>query len=115
MTTDHDAVVDEMLVSIGKQADRANKAEAALAERDERIAELTEIALARADALAERDRRIAELERALRAISDEAREGYYDGPGLQRFVEIRGLAEDALAPVGGASDDMAAHNEGNKS
>lgn len=56
---------------------------------------------------AERDalqRRIAELERALRAISDEAREGYYDGPGLQRFVEIRGLAEDALAPVGGASD-----------
>jgi hypothetical protein len=39
--------------------------------------------------------------KALRAVSDEARSGYYDGPGLERFVEIRGLAEEALAQIEG--------------
>ena len=40
------------------------------------------------------------MREALIAVSDEARSGYYDGPGLQRFVEIRGLAEDAIELVG---------------
>lgn len=37
---------------------------------------------------------------ALRSVSDEARSGYYDGPGLARFTEIRGRAEDAIAAIG---------------
>lgn len=39
-------------------------------------------------------------EKALRNVSAQARSGYYDGPGLERFVEIRGLAEEALAAIG---------------
>jgi hypothetical protein len=52
---------------------------------------------ARAEAALQRLRIAVE---ALISVSAEARAGYYDGPGLDRFVEIRGLAEEALSLIG---------------
>jgi hypothetical protein len=54
---------------------------------------------ARAEAALQRLRIAVE---ALISVSAEARAGYYDGPGLDRFVEIRGLAEETLSQIGAA-------------